>query len=152
MRAGAEQTDMQLDIFEHSRDVMLRNDVVHALERRDAPAALSACDRLAQDYPADDSLTDLRLLADRLAATAGDPFGEHLALRQARQAVEALVPAAERVFGVEAGTKWLAALWEGLALRAEALPFLADSAQDHAASLWLRARNWKGGRPGGRHH
>jgi hypothetical protein len=134
---------MQLDIFEHSREVMLRNDVVHALERRDAPAALAACDRLAQDYPVDDSLTDLRLLADRLAATAGDPFCDHLALQQARQAVEALVPAVERVFGVEAGTKWLAALWEGLALRAEALPFLADSAQDHAASLWLRARNWK---------
>ena len=27
---------MQLDIFSHSRDVMLRNDVVAALERRDA--------------------------------------------------------------------------------------------------------------------
>lgn len=37
---------MQLDIFEHGREVMLRNDAVDALERRDASAARQACDRL----------------------------------------------------------------------------------------------------------
>ena len=47
---------MQLDIFEHSRDVMLRNDVISALERHDAAAARAACDLLAQECPADESL------------------------------------------------------------------------------------------------
>src|SRR5205085_10397837 len=39
--------------------------------------------------------------------------------------------------------RWLAPLWQDLALRAEAVPFRADSAQDHAAPLWLAAGNWK---------
>jgi len=134
---------MQLDIFENSRDVMLRNDVIHALEQRDAAAARNACDRLAREYPADESLTPLRALAEGLGDTVRHPFGEHLALGQARQAVEELQPAAHRIFGVEGAMKWLAPLWEDLALRAEALPFRADSTQDHAASLWLRAGNWK---------
>src|SRR5258705_1283367 len=53
---------MQLDIFEHSREVMLRNDAARALERRDASAALQACERLAQEFPADESLPGLRVL------------------------------------------------------------------------------------------
>ena len=134
---------MQLDIFEHSRDVMLRNDVVHALGRRDAPTALAACDRLAHDYPADASLTDLRLLADGLAAAAGGAFGEHLALRQARQAVEASVHRGRTCLRRRGGNKVVGCAVGELALRAEAQPFLADSAQDHSASLWLRAGNWE---------
>lgn len=134
---------MQLDIFENSRDVMLRNDVIHALEQRDAAAARGACDRLAQEYPADESLTALRALVVGLGGPARNPFASHLALRQARQAVEQLQPVAQRIFGLQGGMKWLAPLWEGLALRAEALPFRADSAQDHAAWLWLRAGNWQ---------
>lgn len=39
---------MQLDIFEHGRDVMLRHDVIVALLRWDAAAACAACDRLAE--------------------------------------------------------------------------------------------------------
>jgi hypothetical protein len=133
---------MQLDIFENSRDVMLRNDVVHALEQRDAAAARDACDRLAQECPADESLTALRPLVDALGSTRY-PFGTHSALGQARQAVEQLQPMAQRIFGLEGGMKWLAPLWEEMAVRAEVIPFRADSGQDHAASLWLRARNWK---------
>jgi hypothetical protein len=133
---------MQLDIFENSRDVMLRNDVVHALEQRDAAAARVACDDLAREYPADESLKALRALVDALGSTR-DPFGTHAVLGQARQAVEQLQPLAQRIFGLEGGTKWLAPLWEEMALHAGALPFRAGSAQDHAAWLWLRARNWK---------
>ena len=53
---------MQLDIFEHSRDVMLRNDVVHALERRDGLAARVAWDTLARECPVDECLASLLLL------------------------------------------------------------------------------------------
>ena len=47
---------MQLDIFEHSRDVMLRNDVLQALERFDAPRSRVCWQALALDYPCDDAL------------------------------------------------------------------------------------------------
>ena len=42
---------MQLDIFEHSRDVMLKNDVVGALERRDATGARTNRAALFREYP-----------------------------------------------------------------------------------------------------
>jgi hypothetical protein len=137
-----EEPTMQLDIFEHSSDVMLRNDVIHALLQRDAAAGRAACDRLAQQCPAEESLSALRALAERLEDTDRRPFSDHAALGHARQAVEALMPLAERVFGPLAAAKWLAPLWEDLALRAEALPFRADSAQDHAVPHWLRAGHW----------
>ena len=110
-----EKLRMQLDIFENSRDVMLRNDVIHALEQLDAVVARDACDRLAQEYPADESLTALRARVDELGGTARNPFVCHLALRQARQAIEELQPTAQRVLGLEGGMKWLAPLWEDLA-------------------------------------
>ncbi len=135
---------MQLDIFEHSRDLMLRNDVIHALERHDAEAAHEAYDRLAQECPQDESLTAMHELLDGLASMGGGPFSDHLALRQAREAVEALQPPAERVLGSHSVAAWCSPLWKDLAHRACALPFRADSAEDHSAPLWLIAGDWGG--------
>ena len=53
----------QLDIFEDSRDVMLRNDVLQALQRLDAVAARQV---LAQEYPVDAALAPLAVLCDAL--------------------------------------------------------------------------------------
>jgi len=69
---------MQLDIFEHGRAVMLRNDAAHALERRDASAARQACNDLSQEYPADDSLPALRVLTGYIEAAE---FGRDVADR-----------------------------------------------------------------------
>ena len=52
---------MQLDIFADSRDVMLRNDVLDALQRRHAAAAGQAWQRLADEYPEDDTLITLTM-------------------------------------------------------------------------------------------
>jgi hypothetical protein len=134
---------MQLDIFEHSRDVMLRNDVIDALQRHDAAAARAACDRFDRECAADPSLTALCALLEDFAGSAGEPFHAHAALAEARQAVEALEREAERVFGLGPGRTWLAALWKDLASRARALAFRADKAQDHAAPLDLRAHDWE---------
>jgi hypothetical protein len=60
------QTAMQFDIFEHSREVMLRNDTVHALEQRDAQAARAAFDRLVQECPLDGVVPALRVLTETL--------------------------------------------------------------------------------------
>ncbi|WP_256354560.1 hypothetical protein [Variovorax sp. dw_308] len=138
---------MQLDIFEDSRDVMLRNDVTHALEQRDALGARSACDRLARDYPADDSLPALLALARSIeAGDLGQPqaIGDHEALRAARKMLELTIcPAAQRVFDHGGASRWLRTSWQDLARRAGALPFDAKSPQDHAAALWLRAGAWE---------
>jgi hypothetical protein len=55
---------MQLDIFEHSRDVTLRNEVIDALLRRNAAATTRAIDDLAAEYPQDSDLPVFRLLCD----------------------------------------------------------------------------------------
>ena len=44
---------MQFDIFNDSRDVMLRNDVLSALQRYDAPGARRALQALVNEYPDD---------------------------------------------------------------------------------------------------
>ncbi|NDZ17898.1 hypothetical protein C7T35_08995 [Variovorax sp. WS11] len=79
---------MQLDIFEHSREVMLRNDAVHALEQRDASAALQAYQPLSREYPADASLPALRVLSgyiEQAEVDRHDVLRDHEALREARQ-------------------------------------------------------------------
>ena len=138
---------MQLDIFEDGRDVMLRNDAVHALERRDVSAAAQACDRLFQEYPADVCLASLRVLTGYIeAAEAGcdDAFRDHASLREARQMLEeSIQDAAQRTFGDRAGSVWLAVSWRELARRAGSLAFDVRAPQDHAAPMWLRAGNWE---------
>jgi hypothetical protein len=136
---------MQLDIFEHSRDVMLRNDVVHALEQRDPAMARVAWQALAAECPHDPSLPAFLVLAEAIQASSQTAFRDHDALRRARQAVEDdIQPAALRTFG-EKGAAWLCPLWQELAQRAALLAFRADRGEDHAAPLWLRAGNWQAG-------
>jgi hypothetical protein len=50
---------MQLDIFDHSCDVMLRNDVGAALARRDAFAARSAWHLFKDECPTDETVPAL---------------------------------------------------------------------------------------------
>ncbi len=134
---------MQLDIFSHSRDVMLRNDVVAALERRDAEAARAARRVLQGEFPDDDTLAAQAVLIAALASTGDGLFASHQAVRNARMVLaEAVVPAAQRVLGDAAGPAWLVPLWRDLAERSAALQFRADAADEHAAPLWLRAGDW----------
>ncbi|MDM0108489.1 hypothetical protein QTH97_26305 [Variovorax sp. J22R24] len=138
---------MQLDIFENSREVMLRNDAAHALERRDADGALEACERLAQEYPADEALPALRVLAGYIEATEADrqvALRDHESLREARQTLQEIIRfAAQRTFGEPAAAVWVAARWQDLARRAGTLAFDARYPHDHAAALWLRAGDWE---------
>jgi hypothetical protein len=80
---------MQLDIFADSRDVMLRNDVPEALQRRHASGARQAWQRMADEYPEDDTLIALAILVGKLElerdATAY--FADHEVLDVARRLV-----------------------------------------------------------------
>jgi hypothetical protein len=133
---------MQLDIFDDSRDVMLRNDVAAALERRDAAAARAAWQALEHEYPHDAALAALRTLTDAIDAEAAAPaaaWADHAAAHAARaQLAGPIEAAAVQVYG-PAAAAWLRPLWRALARRAAALPFQARHADDHAAPLWLRA-------------
>lgn len=135
---------MQLDIFEHSRDVVLRNVVAQAIEQHDAMAARDAADRLEAEFPGADTLPAMRALIDIMDAALGrETFRIHDELRQARLDLEASTDHASRVLGSKSATGWLARRWRNLAERAERLPFDPRCAEDHAALLWLRARDWR---------
>ncbi len=131
---------MQLDIFEHSRDVMLRNDVVAALGRRDPVAARTAWRTLGDEFPADEALPSLDVLVSALERRQGAPFANHDAAAQARLSLQRQIePAALRQWGQAQAVAWTAPLWRELAQRAAPLAFRAERSDDHAAPLWLRA-------------
>jgi hypothetical protein len=133
---------MQLDIFEHSRDLMLRNDVLHALQRRDAAPARAAMALLQAEYPHDMALPDLGRLLHALEQPTVPAFADIVATAQAlRQLRDDLAPAAQRVLGRTDGTAWMQQIWQQAARRAAALEFQAEHADCYAAALWLLAGN-----------
>ena len=133
----------QLDIFAHSRDVMLRNDVLQALEQRDAPGARTAWLALADEFPTDPDLRSLDVLASALEQHRDTPLPDHEALARERQLLtEDVAAAARRALGTAAGEAWLRPMWQALAARCAGLPFQASRADDHAAALWLRGEHW----------
>ena len=134
---------MQLDIFADSRDVMLRNDVLDALQRRHAAAARQAWQRMADEYPGDDTLIALTMLVGELEGAATAYFTDHQALDAACRALsEDVEPAVVRLFGESAARAWLIPCWRALAQRGTPLTFRADDSDNHAAPLWLRAGDW----------
>ncbi|HET9643659.1 MAG TPA: hypothetical protein VFP68_09960 [Burkholderiaceae bacterium] len=134
---------MQLDIFEHSRDVMLRNDVLLALQQRDCEGSRAAWKALEQEYPSDDALGPLSVLVDAVDRTTDAPFANQQAMHDAvRMLADVVEPAARRMFGDSGGEDWMRPLWRLAAQRGTALPFRAPHADDHAAVLWLLACDW----------
>lgn len=141
---------MQLDIFDDSRDVMLRNDVLQALEQHDAVRARAAWETLRQEYPQDESLPAMRTLAEAVEARARqalrrDLFLDPLALRRARLALQDLIgPVALTLMGPKGAAVWLRPFWQDLVLSGAHLPFRADAEQDHAAPMLLHIEDWQG--------
>src|SRR5580704_2786980 len=110
---------MQLDIFADSRDVMLRNDVLSALQRYDARETQQTLRRLSDEYPDDDVVPQLTVLAGALDQRSTIAFSNHQVAAEARRAlVEKTTAAAMRMWGEIAGTRWLLPLWQELAQRA----------------------------------
>lgn len=129
----------QLDLFAHSRDVMLRNDAIDALVRRDLHAAAAARQALSREDPQHGSLPALDILIAAVSAPGRGAFLSVTDSIQARRQVEdTLGPAARSLLGSDAAA-WLAPVWRRLAERAAALPFVAAQGDGHAAALWLLA-------------
>jgi hypothetical protein len=133
----------QLDLFAHSRDVMLRNDLFEALLRHDAPASLRALMALRAEVPGDAIGAAALTLCRALDDADESPWPD---LASATEAVAALGgevgAAARRVLGSDA-TAWARPLWARAAGRAAGLAFRPESAQVHAAALWLQAQDWQ---------
>ena len=134
---------MQLDIFNDSRDVMLRNDVLSALQQYDTAATRRALQALANEYPDDVDQVYFGSVVNALEGRSTVPFDRHEAALQARQALsQEIQPAVAHVFPRQSGATWLAPLWAELAGRAAALPFRADHEDAHAAPLFVLAARW----------
>jgi hypothetical protein len=132
----------QLDLFVHSPDLMLRNDVIHALEQRAPVAARRALQALAQAFPGDAALASLDCLTGVLETPHPEPLQSHREVAAARQALEQdITRCAREALGPGAPT-WLRPLWAALAERGTKLPFQADQAQHHSAALWLQGGYW----------
>ncbi len=131
---------MQLDIFEHSRDVMLRNSVIGTLRVRNAAATARAIDELAAEYAGDSMLPVFKLLCDRLSSRVTGPLNRASAGELLR-AIEGTIAAAQRVFGNEA-EDWLSPFWVELATATRGLAFDARDEAVHAAPFLLRAGKW----------
>jgi len=135
---------MQLDFFNDSHSVTLRNDVILALQRCDVPAAEHAWETLDEHYPGDACLVAMLRLIEALTARTQAPFQTHAELRTARLALQDnITPAALQSLGLAEAAPWLRQRWQELATRAAALPFHSDQLEDHAAPLWLQAGQWQ---------
>jgi len=139
---------MQLDIFNDSRDVMLHNDVVQALQSHDATQAQGACAALERDYPDDVNLTALHLLLraeqDYAAPAESTGLSDHAALRLLRLTLlDQIEPAALGQMGAMEGRRWCYPLWQNLIVRAANLPFRADAESDHMAPMLLHVQAWQ---------
>lgn len=133
---------MQLDIFEHSRDVMLKNDVIGALERRDATDARSNRAALYSEYPDSLCMQDLDQMIEALEKPRSR-IQTHQDLSTAQQwLADSVEPATLRVLGNRTGQVWLSPLWKDLATSAAALPFHPNTPFDHGAPIWLRMGDW----------
>lgn len=135
---------MQFDFFNDKQSVVLRNDVIFALEKFDAPRAQLAWETLTQDEPHDAAAVPLLRLIVSLRDSTPAPFQSHAEMRAACLEMQDIItPAALAGMGRTAATAWLNARWQALATRAAALPYQSEYPADHAAPLWLQTRQWQ---------
>jgi len=132
---------MQLDLFEHSRDVVLRNAAIDALRKRDTGACAQAVAALAAEYGADPLLPAFSLLCEKLRSPIPKPLARAAAIALLQELDDAVAPAAHAVFGKEAQA-WLSPLCAELAASIADYPFDSGHESLHAAPLLLRAAHW----------
>jgi hypothetical protein len=129
---------MQLDIFEHSRDVVLRNAAMDALRERDTGACAQAVATLAAEYSTDPLLPALDLLCEKLRSPTPNPISREAAIAILQETGGTIAAAAHEVFG-RAAQEWLSPLWVGLAAAIAKYPFDSGNESLHSAPLLLHA-------------
>lgn len=133
----------QLDIFDNSRDVMLRNDVIGALQQHDAAVARRSLQALASEYPDDRSIASLQTMLLALEEDSATSFADHAECSAAHtQLLTRVEPATVELLGQREATGWLARRWKEMACRAGSLRFQPEHSDCHAAPCWLRTGDW----------
>lgn len=136
----------QLDIFDHSQDVGLRNDLAQALLGGEPDKAQSLADALAAGWGDDPVLPPASLLIDHLRwqqACVAPGRMDLATLRQARSRLEGpMAVAAAAALGAAQAPGWLASQWRWLAGQAGDIAWQASHSDAHAAALYLRAQAW----------
>ncbi len=133
----------QLDLFAHGRDVMLRRDVIAAIEARQALPGRAALDKLATAYPQDSLLPALEVLMRTLEAPVMR-LSDHESALSAGELLETVIQsAATRLLSPSSARHWIRQEWLGLAQAAEGLAFAPKAPQAHAAPYLLRAGAWR---------
>ncbi len=136
----------QLDIFNDSRDVALRNDMAQALLDGDPLAAKRIADTLLAEFGTDPVLAPGAVLVAfqhwQHAAAAQGPLDVATVLDTQHRLDGPVAAAAAAVFGAQRAANWLAAQWRWLAGQAAGIGWLAPQAQAHAAALYLRGQAW----------
>jgi len=130
---------MQLDLFAHSRDVSLRNDLATALLTRDAAAGRRGWAALAAEYPDDRLLAPAAVLLEALERPSPRLTDAAAAARAVEDAETRIARAAAGVFDAREAARWLVPVWRSLALAAGELPYDPTLPAAHAATMWLRA-------------
>jgi hypothetical protein len=138
--------EQQLDIFNDSRDLALRNDIAHALLHGELQAARQGAATLQAEFDSDAVLAPAAILIDHLAgqgppAPGSSPDAAEVLRLRSRLEGE-IAAAAVAVFGQQDAPAWLAAQWCWLAGRAASIAWHPGHADAHAAALYLRGRNW----------
>ena len=134
---------MQLDIFYHSRDVILRNEVLDSVAARQAQRARSALAKLETEYPQDNLLGQFNILVDALECPPRR-FSDPAAALAAMAHLEVLIqPMAERLMAPTQARLWVAHEWRFLAQAAAGLDYDSSAPQAHPAPFWLRAEEWE---------
>ena len=137
----------QLDIFDDSRDLALRNDLAQALLDGDTFAALRIANTLQTEFAGDRMLAPAAKLIQHhhwrqsLAANGHLDVATVLDARHRLDGTVAL--AATAVFGAHEAAAWLAGQWRWLAVHASGIDWHSAHAEAHAAALYLRGQAWR---------
>lgn len=132
---------MQLNIFEDSRDVLLRNAAIDALRTHDAATSAGAIAALASEYSGDRLLPAFKRLLERLRLPLAARL-DHASATEIWRSTDDTVAPAQQVFGGAAANAWLSPLWSELAAAMAHIPFDPTNEGLHAAPVLLRAGKW----------
>ena len=136
----------QLDIFDDSRDVALRNDLAQALLDGDPVAARRIADSLQAEFGHDPVLAPAAALIEYhhwRQSLAADGHLDVATVLDARHRLDGPVAtAATAVLGAHEASAWLAGQWRWLAGQAAGIGWHPADVEAHAAALYLRGQAW----------
>lgn len=133
---------MQLDLFIHSREVMLRSDALAAIQARQIANCRVALAKLAAEYPGDTLLAPLEILLHALEYPPNRCAGVEAVLAARAQLETRIQAVAERLMPATQAASWIAGEWALLADAAAGLAYTPAAPLAYAAALYLKAGAW----------